>query len=460
MIQIAVFAYVFIQLVFGVIYSKRIANSEDFIVGGRRMGAGLASFTIFATWFGAEAIVGTGTEVYKHGLAGAASDPFGYVFALLLMGFGFAKIIRARGLLTLGDLFKEEYGGRVEKLATLLIMPGPIFWGAAQISAFGTTLSELTSTSYTLGISIATATVIIYTTMGGFQASAVTDLFQSIILMLGLVVLNIFFFREVGWNQVSPERLTLSSGGDESWWMSIDDWAVPIFGTIVAVELISRLLACRSPEVASKSSIMGGMMYLIFGLLPVTIGLYAPAVVTETVNPDAVIQVVAERFLILPDLFFPPLLYVLFIGALISAILSTVDSVLLSGASLLSNNLVNKVLRLDNLRAQLVSTRLCVVLLGLIAFGLALGGSGVKDLVEIASSIGSSGLFPVFCFALFTTWGGELSAIASLSMGMISWLTLSSFDVPAPYFCSIILSTIMYLLVAFGLGEQRAKSIA
>lgn len=66
--------------------SRSIRSEEDYFLGGRRLGGLLVSFSLFATWFGAETCIGSSAAVYERGLAGSRTDPFGYSAWLLLLG--------------------------------------------------------------------------------------------------------------------------------------------------------------------------------------------------------------------------------------------------------------------------------------------------------------------------------------------------------------------------------------
>jgi Na+/proline symporter len=104
-------------------------HRADYINAGRQLGLGIAAFSVFATWFGAEAIVGTAGIVYSEGLVGATIDPFGYAAALVIVGVTIAMPLWRRGYVTFADLFRERYSQTVERLAILLILPGTIIWG-------------------------------------------------------------------------------------------------------------------------------------------------------------------------------------------------------------------------------------------------------------------------------------------------------------------------------------------
>lgn len=460
MITASIIIYVICQLLIGVWVSRRVSNQEDFIVAGRSLGFGLATLTIFSTWFGAESIVGSAGAVYEDGLGASGPDPFGYAVALVLMGIIFARALWSGGFLTLGDLFRREFGPNVERLGVLLILPGPVIWGGAQIRAFGKVVSAVTDLDVNLAITIAAVSVIGYTMLGGLYASALTDFIQGIVMILGLVLLMvcILWSAEPAQLHVDPSRTHLFHVGEGGWLELIESWSIPIFSTFVAVELISRILATRNIRVAQRATIAGGLLYLLIGLLPVMMGLLAPQLLsTPLIDGEQVIPALAAQYLIFPEFAIPHLIYIILMGAIISAILSTVDSVLLSGASILSNNFLVRALHLTDDISQLRCTQISVGLLGLIAYVCALYADRIKELVEIASSFGSAGLFPVVCFGLFSQRGGPKAAGVAMILGLIGWLAGIVFNLSAPYTLSVLISTIGYIIVAKVYGETRSK---
>src|SRR6187397_2065889 len=106
-------AYLAIQMAIGLWVSRWVSNETDYILAGRTLGLGVASFSIFATWFGAESIQGAAGTMYSDGLSGASADPFRYVLCILLVGVVFARPLWNRGFTTFGDLFRERYSASV-----------------------------------------------------------------------------------------------------------------------------------------------------------------------------------------------------------------------------------------------------------------------------------------------------------------------------------------------------------
>jgi Na+/proline symporter len=137
-----------------------------------------------------------------------------------------------------------------------------------------------------------------------------------------------------------------------------------------------------------------------------------------------------------------------FAGALVSAILSTVDSALLTASSLVSHNLIVPLNPGMTDRQKVLVARGGVAVFGVLAFVLALFAEGVYALVEEASAFGSAGIFTVIVFGLFSRFGGIYSALTSLGVGITFWvLGAYVLDWPYPYLTSLGASVLAY---AFG----------
>ena len=135
LVVLGVLCYIVAQLGVAFAVSRSVRTEEDYLVAGRRLGYGLTTFTVFATWFGAETCIGSAGAVYTDGLEGGTSDPFGYAGCLLLAGLLLAAPLWRRKITTLADLFRRRYSPGVERLTVLLMVPTSLMWAAAQIRA-------------------------------------------------------------------------------------------------------------------------------------------------------------------------------------------------------------------------------------------------------------------------------------------------------------------------------------
>lgn len=444
MILVGILVYVALQIFFGLWAARRVHSEEDYLLAGRRLGPTLATFTIFATWFGAETCIGAAAQAYEGGVSATAAEPFGYALSLLLMGVAFAVPLWRRRLVTLADLFRQRFGVEAERLSVLLMVPTSLLWAAAQIRAFGQILSAASGLQVELAVAVAATVVIVYTALGGLLADAISDFVQVIVLTVGLVVLAVV------WTVSGPttdllalpaERLALAAR-DSSWLDMLELLALPILGSVLAQELVARVVASRSPEVARRSTVAAAGIYFLVGLIPVALGLAAAASGLDLGHPEQLLVNLAGTYL-------PPMLYLVFAGALVSAILSTVDSALLVSGSLVAHNIVLKLWPFGGERRKLLVNRIAVVGSGIVAYLLTLSEASVWDLVIESSGFGSAGIFVAVVFGLYSRIGGSASALTSLAVGVLVYMWAAYVQgIEHPFVASLAAAFAGYLIAA------------
>jgi Na+/proline symporter len=448
---VAIIGYVLVQFAVGTWVSRRMASEADYILAGRRLGTALVTFSVFATYFGAEAIVASGGAVYDNGLAGALVDPVGYAAAIIIVGVFFARALWSRGLTTFADLFRQRYSAGVERLVVVVLLPGSVIWAAAQVRAFGQVMDENSGMGLKSAILLAAVLVAAYSVVGGLLADAVTDVIQGIAVLAGLLILGAIVASHVGGvsaglAQIEPQRLKVLAA-QESLVGTLEKIAIPICGTIVAVELISRFLGARSAEIAVRGTAIGGGIYLIVGMVPVFLGLVGPGLLPNVQDSEQIVAKLAKVYL-------PGLLYIAFAGAIISAILSTVHSALHAPASQISHNIVIRLVPGLTDRGKLWCVRLTVMALSIVAYLLSVTSERIHDLVETASAFGSAGVFVTALFALFSRFGGPASAYTSVAAGMLVWAAGKyALNLAAPYLLGLSAALVGY--VGVGLLEAR-----
>ena len=433
-----------LQLGIGIWVSRRIKTESDYILAGRNLGYGLLTFSIFATWFGAETIVGSAGRAYRDGMSFGSAEPFGYGLCLVLMGLVFAGPLWRRKLTTLADLYRERYSVGAERLAAIILIPSSILWAAAQIRGFGYVITTATTDiNGELAIGIAAGFTILYATFGGLLVDAINDVMQGVILAVGLLILFIAVVAhaggigELGRVLSDPGRVHAMPQG-ESVLAVIERWAIPVGGSVIATELVGRVIAAKSPAVAQRSSYFAATMYICVGLIPVMIGLLGPQLAPSLADEEQLLPYIAREIL-------PVGFYAIFAGALIAAILSTVDSTLLVSSALLSHNLIVPLFGVSEERRKVLVARAGVVTFGVIAYVLALHAEGVFVLVEQASAFGSAGTLVTVCFGLFTNWGGARTAIATLAAGLVTYVAASAAGAELPFLLSLGASLLCYV---------------
>jgi SSS family transporter len=448
--------YFAVQFFIAIFASRFIKNEADYLLAGRHLGLVLASFSIFATWFGAETVVASSGAVAAEGMSGGRAEPFGYAICLILFGLLIAFRLRAKEYVTVSDFYRERYSKITEKVSVLLMIPTSLIWAAAQVLAFGTVLSSLIGLPMTESIAIGTAIVVLYTTVGGFLGDVITDLLQGGLVIIGLLMTAVFITVQIGGLDaalefITPERLSIVAK-DTSLLLQADEWAIAILGSLVAQEAISRILATKSPQVGRSSCFVAAIMYFTVGLIPAYIGLTAAHLVDVGDNSDLFLPELAKTVL-------PPFIYVMFLGALISAILSTINSTLLSISALVGHNIILPLRPGMSEKGKVLLQRLIVVLAGLATFGIAAAGENIYSLIEMSSSFGSAGLLVCLLFGLWTGFGGKWAALATLAAGAVSaYVFQYVLEWDAGYLASIGVSIIVYGAVS--VFDRAAKGVS
>lgn len=416
MLIAALAAYLVLQFVVAWVASRSIKVEDDYFVAGRRLGIFAVAMSVFATWFGAESVMGASGAIASEGLAGGRADPFGYTICLIGMAMLLAFKLREAGVLTFVDFFKQRFGALSERIAAVLTIPTSVFWASAQLLAMGEIVGTVTGLPTGAGLLIGAAIIIGYTTIGGLLGDVITDIIQGGVLILGLVILLVVVLMSGNFDfaKITPEQLSLSGFDDEgnpqSLLATLDTWMVPILGSLVAQEAISRFLGATSPSVARQGCFIAAGLYLVIGSIPAMLGLLGAANGFEASDQDRYLPELAIAYL-------DPVLYVILMGALVSAILSTVDTTLLAISAIATRNLVEPYAPGIPERGKVVLGRVMTALGGVVALVIAYFGDNIKDLVDIASSFGSAGIVVALLFGLHTKFGNQTAAVAAMVVG-------------------------------------------
>lgn len=434
--------YLIFQLAVVIYISRKIETDADYFVGGRSFGVFIVSISLFATWFGAETCIGSSGAVYADGISGSRADPFGYSLCLFFSGLLITKIWNSK-YFTLSDFYNERFGNHVGMFATWVLVLSSIIWAAAQLRAFGQVLSATTSFDLDYAIPLGLLFIMIYTLFGGLMGDMVTDVIQAIVIGIGL--LTLFFVVVVDLppidvivKNMEATRWSLM-GENESFAMRLDRWAIPVLGSLVAQEIVSRILSAKSRAVATKACYFSGFVYLFFGMIPVLLGMIGPQIIDVTGDSEQFIFQLAESKM-------GPVFLGVFSGAIISALLATIDSILLAASALISNNFVVPLFKVTDEKKKLKIGRVVIVIAGLVAYFLAVNSTSIFDLLEEASSFGTAGILVITIMGLWSNLGNQKTAFITLLIGIIATpIGDHVLKLESPFLFSIGVSLIFFL---------------
>ena len=167
-----VILYLVGTLAIGVYAGTRVKTSTDFALAGRSLPLAMIITTTFATWFGAETVLGISAKFVQGGLHSVVEDPFGASMCLVFVGLFFAGKLYRMNLLTIGDFYRIRFGKTVEILCSVAIILSYLGWVAAQITALGLVFNMVSqgAVSVEMGMFIGTASILVYVVFGGMLA--------------------------------------------------------------------------------------------------------------------------------------------------------------------------------------------------------------------------------------------------------------------------------------------------
>jgi SSS family transporter len=424
--------YLLGTLALGVWAGTRIKNTTDFAIAGRRLPLVMVVTTTFATWFGAETVMGIPARFVQGGLNAIVEDPFGAGTCLVLVGLFFAMRLYRLNLLTIGDFYRQRFGKGVEVFCSTAIILSYLGWVAAQITALGLVFSVLTNgaMSETAGMIVGTIAVLVYVVIGGFLAVAWTDFIQMIVLVIGLAVIAFFAGDLAG----GAGRVIDMATQKELWKFlpeaSFTDMAFFIaagltmmLGSIPQQDVYQRVMSARDSATARNGAVIGGVSYILFAFVPMFIVSCAVVVMGNTALELAKndYQRVLPTFVLTK---MPLVMQILFFGALLSAIKSTSSATLLAPSTSFVENILKNLRPRMTDREQLFAMRATIVVFTclVLAYAVAMKGTTIYELVSAAYQVTLVGAFVPLVMGLYWKRATTQGAIASLAFGVGVWL--------------------------------------
>jgi len=424
--------YLLGTLALGMWAGTRIKNTSDFAVAGRSLPLVMVITTTFATWFGAETVMGIPAKFVQGGLNAVIEDPFGAGMCLVLVGLFFATKLYKLNLLTIGDYYRQRYGKGIEIFCSVAIIMSYLGWVAAQITALGLVFSVLTAgaMSPAAGMIVGTLTVLIYVVVGGFLAVAITDFIQMIVLVVGMSVIAWFAADLAG----GAGNVMAMAQNADLWRV----WPEPsftdimffiaaavtmMFGSIPQQDVFQRVMSAKDAPTARTGAVIGGVSYILFAFVPMFI--VAAAVVVMGSQALEIAQNDYQR--LLPTFVMtkmPLVMQILFFGALLSAIKSTSSATLLAPSTSFVENILKNIRPGMTDRQQLLAMRITIVIFAtlVLLYAIAMEGTSIYELVSSAYQVPLVGAFVPLVMGLYWKRATTQGAILSIAGGLLTWV--------------------------------------
>lgn len=428
-----VVAYLIMSVGIGLFAATRVHSTKDFAVAGRSLPLPVVMATVFATWFGAEAVFGVSATFVKEGLGGVVADPFGASLCLIIAGLFYGSRLYKLNVLTLGDFFRMRYNRTVEVLTTLCIVVSYLGWVSAQIKALGLVFSVVTNDaiSQTSGMILGAAIVLTYTTFGGMFSVAILDFVQMGVVMGGMLFIAHAISGMTGGVEAVVSHAAAAGkldffpkGGLMPWLNFLGVWITMMLGSIPQQDVFQRVTSAKSAKIAIYGSLLGGIAYFAFTFVPMFIAYSATLIDPAFFN--ALLENDPQR--VLPTLVLqhtPVFAQAIFFGAVLAAIMSCSSATLLAPSVAFSENVIRGFFPGISDRAFLRLMRITIVGFTCLVLGFALvSDASIFEMVESAYKITLAGAFVPLFFGAYWQRATAQGTLFAIFCGVASWISL------------------------------------
>jgi solute:Na+ symporter, SSS family len=466
--------YMVAMLGVGFYFMKRNKDTDDYFVGGRKMGSWHIGLSVVATDVGGGFSIGLGGLGFIMGLAGSWMLFTGLIGAWMSAVFLIPKVFKLsekHKFYTFPQIFRHFYGKEVAILAGLISAIGYMGFTSSQILA-GAKLAAASFISLDMQTALIVMGVItiVYTVMGGLKAVIYTDTIQWILLISGLILIGIpmgYFTlggSEVIFNSLPSKFFDLQNIS----WQTIVNWAVTIIPIwFVGMTLYQRIYASNSEKQAKKAWFIAGIFeWPLMAFMGVVLGLFSRVALQEgffeylgynslsDIDPEMGLPLLLRTIL-------PVGLMGLMMSAYFSAIMSTADSCLMASSGNLLTDILNRLVKLPEGKKILRLSQALTLMIGILALLLATLMQNVLELMLYSYAFMVSGLFVPIIAALYTKRPNKHAAFLAMLFGGSTTITLiiAEWDLPLGLDANIFgisMSAFIYLLIS--LVKPTAKT--
>ncbi len=412
--------YLLLLLLVGLFCQGRVKHLDDYYLAGRKLSVFWAIPTILATWFGAGSLLGVSAAVHANGMASVLPDPFGCALALVICALFYAGRVYKAKLMTINEVLQRAYGGKIELIGAVATIPFYVGTVAAQLVAIGFLVHSFSDFSLSTSIVVAGLTVGGYTMLGGLWAVVMTDFIQLIFIVAALFALLFPIFTVPEHLAISLDQmidgfgeLAPTSHPTHGYLTYVGMLTMTGLGALMGQDLMQRIFACRSLRTAQISLWCSALVYLLLGMAVIMLGYYSRLVADPVGGSESVIFALVRQNA-------TPLVMILFLLGMLSATMSTADSYLLAGSSIVCQGLLH--LNTKNPKRALLLARLCNLLLCSLAALLALYTQDIYGLMVHSGAFLFVLLFVPVTGALYLKNPPKVAGGISLLVGFLGWL--------------------------------------
>jgi sodium/proline symporter len=448
-------------------------NLEGYLLGGRKLGPLVTALTLQSTSMSGFMFLGAGALGYTEGywaLWYAAGDIGGGVVNLSVIGRRMRKLSQLTGSLTPIEYLEKRYPSPAIRLfaggLTVFLLGAYVL---AQFIAGGKGMALVTGMPYSVALLLAVGLILTYTYLGGYLAVAYTDFFQSLVMIAGVLWILAAALFEVGGltaanraiGDLEPSLLTVwgrDLGYQGQWGIALGAVLIFSVGYMGWPHVVTRHMAMRSPATARLAGAYATGWNLLFVPSPYLLGILAILIVPDLADPEMAIFQVATKLL-------PAAATGVVMAAIMAAIMSTADSLLLQTGSIAARDIYERFIDPNASERQMVwVSRLLVLAIGVAGYFIALiEPPTVFGIVVFVTSVLGSAFLPAYVCAVWWRRANTPGALASMlaGAGVAFMWQLAGLDAPTgfhPMLAGLLISTAAMVVVS--LATRKVAPVA
>jgi len=461
-----IFGYFVVVVIIGILSSKHVKSSKDFIVGGRSFGTFAIMSTQGATMKGSGALLGYCGGSWQSGVGVLFSSQCynigGWVAIMIGLARKLRKICEKVDIQSLGDIFAYRFSNRTRIPVAFMSMWLTLANAALQVSAIGLIINLISGgrITFTQGVITAGIIVVIYTMIGGLFSVVYTDVFQWCVMTpVIFVIIPIVLVEKLG---VTPSYLreTLPTAffslKPSIWWIGF--LISGMLTSVADLTYLTRFISAKDETAAVRGSALGFLYTVLWAGFIVFFGLAAATVITPEMVPnrDAVFPLFVLKY-------FPVGLVGMFVAAILATTMSTIDSYLHAGVQTFIRDIYKPFFEKgeeneEKERKILNLCRLVTVILGILSIVIVLKMKEILAIGALGYSVYAAGMFVPFIATLFWKKATEEGIIAGMVSGVITILLARYFNLVLPVIWGVLGSTLVVGVVSL-IGGRRGDLI-
>ena len=422
-------AYLIALMGIGIYFWRKNRDIEDYLLGGRSMGAWVTALSAQASDMSGWLLMGLPGAIYLGGMSGAwiAIGLFiGTIFNWQLVSGRLRIYTQATKAITLPGFFAERIAdptGLLRIISAIIVLIFFTIYASSGLVATGRLFESTFEVPYHAAVIVGGTIIIAYTFLGGFLAVCWTDLFQGLLMVLSLVIVPALAFFKIGGMPAINQAMTSK---DLSLSLVPDITAMSVLGIVSTMawglgyfgqpHILARFMSAHSLHKLRRSMWIAIIWVFISLVGAVVIGLVGIGLFDNLQDGEE-----EKVFIYMIKEVTGPWLGGIMLAAIMSAIMSTIDSQLLVSSSALTEDFYQKIIKRNAGAKELMLVgRLCVIVISVVALTLALNPKDtILNIVAYAWGGFGAAFGPLVLFALFSRKTSWLSALLGMVVGTV-----------------------------------------